>query len=209
MNIELSGEKNREFFNKKINEYDKTHETYMNTKKELTNNLPKNVTNILDLGAGTGLELIELFKKFPNANVTVIDISEKMLEKLKERDFSDKVKTICGNFFSVDFGKDYDAVISTSALHHFLLKDKIVLYKKIYDSLKDDGIFINSDKVALTNQEELDKIEFYNKYVDELPHIDTPLSISHEEEILKEVGFKNIITREVDKEDYRLFIANK
>ena len=94
LDIILNAEKNRDFFNQKIEEYDLVHESFMNTKNELTYNLPDTVKNILDLGAGTGLELIELFKRFPNVKVTPIDISEKMLEKLRERDFSNNVRTI-------------------------------------------------------------------------------------------------------------------
>ena len=127
MDINYNAEKNKIFFDNKIDEYDKTHEAFMKTKNELTKNLDDNVNNILDLGAGTGLELIELYKKHPAVKVTAIDISTKMLERLKERDFSSNVKTICGNFFTVDFGNNYDAVISTSALHHFLMKDKLIL----------------------------------------------------------------------------------
>ena len=209
MDIKDNGEKNRVFFNNKIDSYDTTHEVFMETKKALTDNLPNDAFKILDLGAGTGLELIELFKKFPNAKVTAVDISENMLEKLKERDFKDKVTTICGNFFYVDFGDNYDAVISTSALHHFLMKDKIDLYKKIYDSLKEGGIFLNSDKIVLTNQEELDAIDFFNENINVKPHIDTPLSIEHEVEVLKESGFTEIEVSEVDKENYRLFKAFK
>ena len=209
MDIKFNGEKNREFFNKKIDEYDISHESFMNTKKELTDNLPSDVKSILDLGAGTGLELIELFKRFPEVNVTAIDISENMLERLKERKFGAKVKTICGNFFDVDFGNNYDAVISTSALHHFLISDKLELYKKIYSSLKDGGIFLNSDKIVDTNQEELDAIKFYNENINNKPHIDTPLSIEHEVEILEKAGFKNISVSEVEKENYRLFKASK
>ena len=209
MNIKINGEKNREFFNKKIDEYDTSHESFMNTKKVLTDNLPDDIKNVLDLGAGTGLELIELFKKFPNVNITAVDISEKMLEKLKERDFGSKVKIICGNFFDVDFGNNYDAVISTSALHHFLMRDKLELYKKIYDSLKDGAIFLNSDKIVETNQEELDAIDFYNNNINTRPHIDTPLSIEHEVEILKKAGFKNIKVVQVEKDNYRLFKTYK
>ena len=175
---------------------------------ELAKYLDKD-SKVLDLGAGTGLELIELFKKLPDTRVTAVDISENMLEKLKERDFKDKVTTICGNFFYVDFGDNYDAVISTSALHHFLMKDKIDLYKKIYDSLKEGGIFLNSDKIVLTNQEELDAIDFFNENINVKPHIDTPLSIEHEVEVLKESGFTEIEVSEVDKENYRLFKAYK
>ena len=209
MNIKINGEKNREFFNKKIDEYDTSHESFMNTKKVLTDNLPDDIKNVLDLGAGTGLELIELFKKFPNVNITAVDISEKMLEKLKDRDFGSKVKIICGNFFDVDFGNNYDAVISTSALHHFLMRDKLELYKKIYDSLKDGAIFLNSDKIVETNQEELDAIDFYNNNINTRPHIDTPLSIEHEVEILKKAGFKNIKVVQVEKDNYRLFKTYK
>lgn len=59
----------------------------------------------MDLGAGTGLELIHIFELFPNARVTVIGINENMLEELKKRDFSNFVKIICGDFFEVDFWK--------------------------------------------------------------------------------------------------------
>lgn len=209
MDLKFNAEKNRVFFNNKIDTYDDTHSVYMETKNELTKNLPDDVNNILDLGVGTGLELIELFKRFPNAKVTGIDISEKMIEKLKEREFGDKVKIIQGSFFDVDFGKEYDAVISTSALHHFLKDDKLVLYKKIYDSIKDGGIFINSDKIVKDDKEEQLFIEYYNECINEKPHIDTPLTVEHELEILKESGFKDITCDQVDKDDYRLFKAYK
>lgn len=209
MDIKLNAEKNRAFFNQKIEEYDLVHESFMNTKNALTYNLPDTVTNILDLGAGTGLELIELFKRFPNVKVTAIDVSEKMLEKLTEREFGCNVKTICGNFFDVDFGSNYDAVISTSALHHFLKNDKLVLYKKIYDCLNPEGVFLNSDKIVNTNQEEIEAIEFYNKYINDKPHIDTPLSIEHEIEILKDSLFEDVLYLPVEKENYRLFKSYK
>ena len=211
MDIKFNGEKNKVFFNEKSDGYDLVHgdTVYMKTKKELSDNLPSNVENILDLGAGTGLELIEVFNRFPNVNVTAVDISENMLEKLKEREFGDKVKIICGNFFDVDFGNNYDAVISTSALHHFLKDDKLELYKKVYNSLKDGGIFLNSDKIVTSNEEEQEAINYYNEYINIKPHIDTPLSIEHETEILEKAGFKNISITNVEKENYRLFKCNK
>lgn len=209
MDVQYEGEKNREFFNRKIEEYDATHATFMKTKNELCSYLPQDVTKILDLGVGTGLELIEIFKKYPNVDVTAIDISEKMLEKLRQRDFSDHIHIIQDNFFDVDFGDDYDAVISTSALHHFLLKDKLVLYKKIYQALKMGGVFLNADKIVNTDLEEEEAIEYYKLYAHEKPHIDRPLSIHHEKEILKEAGFQNINVFLVDKENYRLIRAYK
>ena len=128
MNLKERNNNIRNFFNEKINDYDNVHAQFMNTKAMITNSLKKDTKKVLDLGVGTGLELFSLFERFPDAEVTAIDITENMLEELKKREFSDKVKTICGDFFEVYFGTNYDAVISSAALHHFLKQDKIKLY---------------------------------------------------------------------------------
>ena len=209
MNLKERNQKQRTFFNEKINEYDLSHQEFMEIKKTLADSLDKDAKRVLDLGAGTGLELIHLFEVFPNMEVTVIDITENMLTELKKRSFGDKVKTICGDFFEVNFGKDYDAVISTSALHHFKQAEKDVLYKKIYDCLKENGQFINCDKIALTQEiedEQLYEIEYeFDKY----KHIDTPLTLEHEIEVLNRVGFKKIAACKVDRDDYILFKVRK
>ncbi|MBR4672238.1 MAG: class I SAM-dependent methyltransferase [Bacilli bacterium] len=209
MNLKERNENMREFFNRKSDGYDEVHEKFMTTKNQLIDKLDINATKILDLGAGTGLELIHLYETRPNARTTAIDISESMLEKLKERSFADKVETICGDFFDVNFGSGYDAVISTSALHHFLKDTKLKLYKKIYESLGENGEFLNADKIALSNEAEEESLEDYNLHKDERPHIDTPLSIEHEVEILLQAGFKDVKVYETEKEDYRLIKAKK
>ena len=199
----------REFFNRKIDSYDETHAKFMKTKKAITENLEGSINKVLDLGAGTGLELIYLFEKFPNVKVTAIDITENMLEELSKRDFAENVTTICGDFFTVDFGKRYDAVISTSSLHHFLEVDKERLYQKIYDCLKLGGVFINSDKIAASRKEEQEQIKDYYKSKNERPHIDTPLCLESETALLKNVGFTDIEIKDVDAENYKLIIARK
>lgn len=209
MNLKERNETVRNFFNEKIDSYDDVHAQYMDTKAVLGDNLDKNSKNILDLGGGTGLELIHLFELYPDAHVTVIDITENMVEKLKTRDFADKVTTICGDFFEVDFGDNYDAVISTSALHHFKKDEKVILYKKIYDCLKDGGQFLNSDFIA--EDEEFEKEQLYeiDNEFDKYKHIDIPLTLEHELEVLKEVGFKNIEVKPVPKHSYALTNARK
>lgn len=209
MNLYERNQKVRAFFNEKIDTYDDVHSTFMETKKELADNLDKDAKKILDLGAGTGLELIHLFELFPEAEVTVIDITENMLDKLKERSFADRVTTICGDFFEVDFGENYDAVISTSALHHFKKEEKVKLYQKIYDCLKNDGQFINCDYIALTQEIEDQQLYELEHNIDNYKHIDTPLTVNNEFAVLKEVGFEEIISSDVDKENYSLIMARK
>ena len=209
MNLKERNERVREFFNGKIDSYDDVHAQYMDTKAELGDNLDKDAKNILDLGGGTGLELIHLFELYPDAHVTVIDITENMVEKLKTRDFADRVTAICGDFFEVDFGKDYDAVISTSALHHFKKEEKVILYKKIYDCLNEHGQFLNSDFIA--ENEEVEKNQLYelDHEFNEHNHIDIPMTIEHELEVLEGVGFKDIKVTPSPKHSYALTNARK
>lgn len=209
MDLNERNQNMRNFFNNKIDTYDDVHEQFLPTKNALADTLRESDLEILDLGAGTGLELIHLFEIKPNARVTAIDISEKMLEKLKERPYKNRVRIIKGDFFDVDFGKNYDAVISTSALHHFNREDKLKLYLKIYNSLKGNGIFINSDKIANSQEEELKLLDEYYEYKDVRPHCDTPLSIETEEEILRKANFIKTDVKPVEKENYRLIIARK
>ena len=209
MDLYNRNQKQRTFFNEKIDTYDDVHSAYMLTKKELTDALDEDVQKILDLGAGTGLELIYLFEKYPNAEVTAIDISEIMLGELKKRTFSNHVKTICGDFFETDFGNDYDAVISTSALHHFKPEEKKKLYKKIFNSLKKNGQFINCDKISLTQEAQDWCISELENNFDNYKHIDTPLTVENEISILNEIGFINVETSKVDKEDYILLKSRR
>ena len=209
MNLFERNQKVRAFFNEKIDTYDDVHSAFMKTKKALADNLESGTKKILDLGAGTGLELIYVFEAFPDAEVTVIDITENMLEELKKRSFADHVTTICGDFFEVEFGDSYDAVISTSALHHFKIEEKIKLYKKIYDCLKENGQFINCDKIALSQEIEDGQLYELENNIENHKHIDTPLTVEHEIEVLKRVGFQEITSSNVDKENYSLIKARK
>ena len=209
MNLQDRNQKQRNFFNEKIDTYEEVHSSYREVKKELALCLEKNTKKILDLGGGTGLELMEIMNRFPQAEVTVIDISEKMLEKLKQKRFSDRVTTICGDFFEVDFGEQYDAVISTSALHHFKMEEKEILYQKIYQCLKENGQWINCDKVATTAKEEKEMLYEQEHHMEEHKHIDTPLTVEHEVEILEKVGFKIVQIKDTVKEEYKLIEAKK
>lgn len=208
MNLKERNDENREFFNEKANgDYEEKHSEFMATKNMLIDNISVEPNKVIDLGAGTGLELIPFFDKYPNSKVVAIDLAIEMLNKIKEKPFSDKVEIICGDFFEVDFGSNIDAIISTSALHHFLYDDKKRLYKKVYDSLREGGEFVNCDYIASSNEAEEEFIYNYDNKVKR--HNDTPLTIEHELEILNNIGFKEVIVKETDRDNYRLIKAIK
>ena len=207
MDLQTRNNENKEFFAERVDGYDEVHQQFMETKKMLTDSITVNPIKVIDLGAGTGLELIEFFKKYPNSKVKAIDLTKEMLDKIKERDCSDKVDIVCGDFFECHFGKDNDVIMSTSALHHFLYPDKVKLYKKIYDSLREGGEFINSDYIVNTIEQEQQCIKDYEDKVNN--HNDTPLTLDHELEILRMVGFTDIEVKQPEKENYKLLKAKK
>jgi len=107
-----------------------------------------NIPNILDIGAGTGLLSYFVLEKFPDANVTLIDLSEKMLDVAKERFKSTpNVTYIIDDYTKYKFDKKYEVVKSSLSIQHLTGDEKKQLYHNIYSSLNKDGVFINADQV--------------------------------------------------------------
>jgi len=155
---------------------------------------------VLDLGSGTGLELEEYFRLNPEAEVTGIDLSEAMLKMLKDKLPDRKIHLILGSYFDVPFGENaYDAAVSVESLHHFTAGQKEALYRKLHAALGDNGRFVLTDYFA--ESEELEKEYFQNlkllKEEQGLPeneffHYDTPLTVDHEIQVLRQAGFADV-----------------
>ena len=162
--------------------------------------LPESISTLLDLGCGSGLELDYIFNRFPSLEVTGIDLCEKMLEKLRKKHADKKLNIIKGDYFSVPFNKDYfDAAVSFETLHHYDAVKKTELFKKILNSLKAGGVYIECDYVADTQEAEEENFknlaEFRKKenISDEvLVHFDTPLTLDNEIRSIKNAGFSSV-----------------
>jgi tRNA (cmo5U34)-methyltransferase len=103
---------------------------------------------VLDIGAGTGLFSSFMLERYPDASLTLIDLSENMLDIARER-FKDnsKVKYIAEDYLDYTFDGSFDAVISALSIHHHSDREKRRLYSKCYTLLKEDGIFVSADQV--------------------------------------------------------------
>ena len=198
-----------DFFDRKIDEYDTVHGRMMANKEPIADMIPKGAKRVLDLGVGTGLELCAVAEKHKNVYIKGIDISEQMLKRLEDKKLSIKLSLVHGDFFETDFGEDYYAVISSAALHHFAPEDKTFLYKKIFASLKDGGLFINSDRIAKNKDEELILLKEYEENPNTYPHMDTPLTGETDTVLLKAVGFSEVEITDLANKRYKIVCARK
>ena len=160
---------------------------------------PQSTQRLLDLGCGTGLELDEIFKLFPDVSVTGIDLTDEMLQKLREKHPNQKMELICGDYFEVELGeKIYDCCISFETMHHFSHQQKTALYQRIKKALKDGGCYIECDYMV-EEQEEEDRLFAENERLrkeqgipDEvICHFDTPCTIDNQIKMLTVAGFEH------------------
>jgi len=104
---------------------------------------------ILDLGAGTGLFSGMVLQKYPDARLTLVDLSDKMLEKALERfRQTDRIRYVVGDYTVLEFPQPFDAVISSLSIHHLPHEAKRSLFAKVFRLLKNGGVFVNADQVA-------------------------------------------------------------
>ncbi len=107
---------------------------------------------ILDVGAGTGLLSAMVLAAFPDAQLTLIDISPSMLEQAEAR-FAERNDIV---YQVVDVERDaltgqYDMIISALALHHVPQSTLPRVFGKIFDVLVAGGLFINADQTLGTS----------------------------------------------------------
>jgi tRNA (cmo5U34)-methyltransferase len=198
-------EKMGDFFNARVGEYEQHMlraiagaADYIEVAKLIP---PAADVKLLDLGCGTGLELDEIFKVNPTVRVTGIDLAEKMLEKLKQKHIERKnqLTLIAADYFKYDLGKEiYDVALSVETLHHFTHEEKIKLYRKIRESLKPSGFYIEGDYMAPTQKfedfhfAEKKRLFAEQKLSRELYHCDTPCTVENQIKLLKQSGFISI-----------------
>lgn len=102
---------------------------------------------IVDLGAGTGLFSEMVLRKYPNAELTLIDLSERMLEQARRR-FANRpnVRFLVADYAEYEFAESYDFVISSLSIHHLAHPAKRKLFRTIHRLLKPGGAFVNADQ---------------------------------------------------------------
>ena len=192
----------RAFFAARVNGYDAHMLDEVEGCREgyrlLAQALPASVDTLLDLGCGTGLELEEVFRRFPAVQVTGIDLTPEMLDRLRDK-YPDKALTLVqGDYTVCELGDAaFDAVISFQTMHHFAHEEKTALYRKIYRALKPGGVYVEGDYMVLEQAEEDACLAAYERLCREQKldaekrfHFDRPCTVDTQLRLLKSAGFQ-------------------
>lgn len=168
----------------------------------------KDKLKIVDLGCGTGNLTQKIITAYPNAHITCSDMAENMLKMAKAKLVKERnVSFWLGDIRDFDYSNKYDMIVSSLVLHHIEKKEKLKFYRKLYNALRDGGVFYTMD-IFLSPSRHLQKL-YINRWKtfmksNGLPVIkiremiarhqreDRPVVFKDELSIMREAGFKCI-----------------
>ncbi len=180
----------------------------LNLQIEILKNFLQTNDKVIDLGSSTGTFLIELSKQTDDLNLTGIDSSDAMIKKSiqKAKAFASSAKFIKADFLNYDLSNS-KAIIANYTIQFIRPLKREKLIQKIYNSLKNNGIFLMSEKL-ITSNKKLNKImiDIYYKYKKQkgyseyeisskreaLENVLIPYTMDENIEMLKNAGFRDI-----------------
>jgi tRNA (cmo5U34)-methyltransferase len=170
-----------------------------------------NATTVLDLGCGAGNYTLKMLSKISNLNCTLIDLSQPMLDKAKERvseATTGIVETIQGDIREIELPKNHFDIILAGAVLHHLREDSDweFVFKKLYNSLTSGGCLMISD-LLIQDHEGVNQMiwerygdylkqhggeEYQQKVFDYIEIEDSPRSMVYQLDLMKKVGFSSV-----------------
>jgi len=157
--------------------------------------VPAATTRVLDLGSGDGRLLARVLEHLPAATGVAVDFSNEMLTQLGTRFGNDARVSVHAHDLSLplpDLGQ-FDAIVSSFAIHHVTHERKRVLFAEIHDRLLPGGVFLNLEHVASPTPA---LHEWFLDAIGVKPEDDDPsnklLDVETQLRWLREIGFADV-----------------
>ncbi|MFN3149663.1 class I SAM-dependent methyltransferase [Bremerella sp.] len=167
--------------------------------------------SVLDIGCGAGNYTVKLLERIPGMVSTLIDLSQPMLDRARQRVSSGGAKetaTVQGDIREVELPKEtFDVVMAAAVLHHLRSDAEWNhVFQKIFQVMRPGGIFLVSDLVT-SDLPAADQVQWkrYGEYLTEfkdeayrqtvfdyIEKEDTPRSVLFQVDLCKAVGFRQV-----------------
>lgn len=161
----------------------------------------------LDLGCGTGTLERKAAELFKNVRFTMVDPSEMMLEKAREKNPDIQADYVCASSDEINYENEFNVVTAIQS-HHYMQEDtRKKATSNVYNALCTGGIYLTFENVVpeSTNVKQFE-LQRWGRY--QLEHgkskeeVEThiarcgvnyfPLMMNQHVNLLKEVGFKEV-----------------
>ncbi|MEO7192281.1 MAG: class I SAM-dependent methyltransferase [Vicinamibacterales bacterium] len=166
---------------------------------------------LLDIGCGAGNYSLKVLERVPNLEVTVVDLSQPMLDRAVERigrQTSRPVTAVRGDIRDLDIGRDsFDIIVAAAVLHHLRTDDEWrAVFSKCYATLRRGGSMWIADLVSHDAGEVQSMMwarygayleavrgaEYRDHVLAYVEHEDTPRSLAYQTDVLRAVGFGRV-----------------
>jgi tRNA (cmo5U34)-methyltransferase len=170
-----------------------------------------NATHLLDIGCGAGNYTLKLLQRLPNLNVTLVDLSQPMLDGALERVSqvtTGPIATAQADIRELPLVESrFDIIIAAAVFHHLRTNAEWeAVFAKCYAALGLGGSFWITDLIEhSTPQVQAIMWQCYGEYLTQLKdegyrdHVftyiaqeDTPRSLLFQIDLLRQVGFDTV-----------------
>jgi tRNA (cmo5U34)-methyltransferase len=168
-------------------------------------------THVLDIGCGAGNNALKLLQLLPHLNVTLVDLSQPMLERAAQRirtAATGEVKTAQVDIRELALGEaQFDIILAAAVFHHLRGDDEWrAVFAKCYAALKPGGSLWISDLIEHSTATIQSLMwERYGEYLAQfkgeqyreqvfgyIVQEDTPRPLMFQIDMLREVGFREV-----------------
>ena len=170
-----------------------------------------NAKNLLDIGCGAGNYSLMMLSKLPDLNCTLVDLSQPMLDKARERvsqQTNGNVETLQADIREAALLENHFDILLAGAVLHHLREDQDweTTFHKLFSLLKPGGCLMISDLITQDTEvlndytwerygdylEGLSGKEYRQKVLDYVAKEDSPRSINYQLDLMKKVGFRSV-----------------